>query len=140
MVTAGIRSGMSDYKRLRVWRKAHSLALNAHHAAMLIRGAHYSAFRSQIIRAALSIPANIVEGREQQSEAGFARFIRIALASTSELEYDLIAARDIHAIGEREFVALSSQVEEVRMMLHGLLSSLKTTQNLTRASRTDVPA
>ncbi len=120
---ARISWGMSDYKRLRVWRKAHSLALNAHHTAVKIRGAHYSAFRSQIIRAALSIPANIVEGREQQTEAGFARFIRIALASTSELEYHLIAANDIHEIDESEFLALSNHVEEVRMMLHGLLNS-----------------
>src|SRR5687767_12178994 len=71
---------------------------NAHEAANKIRGGQYSTFRSQIIRAALSIPANIVEGREQQSEAGFGRFLRIALGSTSELEYHLLAARDIRAI------------------------------------------
>ncbi|HLA13834.1 MAG TPA: four helix bundle protein, partial [Gemmatimonadaceae bacterium] len=64
---------MSDYKKLRVWRKAHALALNAHRSAVRIRGAHYASFRSQIIRSALSIPANIVEGREQQTEAGFSR-------------------------------------------------------------------
>lgn len=127
--------GMSDYKRLRVWRKAHALALNAHRAANRIRGSQYSVFRSQIIRAALSIPANIVEGREQQSEAGFARFIRISLGSASELEYHLIAARDIHAISQSEFLALSDQVAEVRMMLHGLLGSLKNAPK-----RTDAPS
>lgn len=116
---------MSDYKRLRVWRKAHAMALNAHRAATRIRGAQYATFRSQIIRAAMSVPANIVEGREQKTEAAFGRFLHIALASTSELEYHLLAARDIQAISRSEYDSLSSQVIEVRMMLHGLLRRLK---------------
>jgi four helix bundle protein len=116
---------MSDYKKLQVWRKAHALALNAHRVATGIRGSQYSAFRSQIIRAAMSIPANIVEGREQKTDAGFARFLRIALASTSELEYHLTAARDIEVISKGDYLSLSSQVVEVRMMLHGLLRRLE---------------
>jgi four helix bundle protein len=115
---------MSDYKNLRVWGKAHALALDAHRAATRIRGNHYAAFRSQIIRAAMSIPANIVEGREQKSEAAFGRFLRIALSSTSELEYHLMAARDIRAISKGEYLSLSTQVVAVRMMLHGLLRRL----------------
>jgi four helix bundle protein len=116
---------MSDYKKLKVWQKAHALALEAHRVAIGIRGSQYAAFRSQIIRAALSIPANIVEGREQKTEAGFARFLRIALASTSELEYHLTAARDIQAISNAVFLSLSTQVVEVRMMLHGLIRRLE---------------
>jgi four helix bundle protein len=112
---------MSDYKKLEVWRKAHALALNAHRAAKRIRGNEYASFRSQIIRAAMSIPANIVEGREQKTEAAFARFLRIALASTSELEYHLMSARDIGAISKSDHLGPSSQVVEVRMMLHGLI-------------------
>jgi four helix bundle protein len=130
---------MSDYKKLRVWRKAHALALNAHEAANKIRGNQYATFRSQIIRAALSIPANIVEGREQQSEAGFGRFLRIALGSTSELEYHLLAARDIRAITSSDYVSLSAQVVEVRMMLHGLLGSLNNSANASPPRNRNVP-
>lgn len=115
---------MSDYKKLQVWRKAHALALHAHRVAGRIRGSQYAPFRSQIIRAALSIPANIVEGREQKTEAAFARFLRIALGSTSELEYHLMAARDIRAIAKSEYLSLSTELVEVRMMLHGLLRRL----------------
>ena len=116
---------MSDYRKLQVWRKAHALALDAHRVAGGIRGSQYAPFRSQIIRAALSIPANIVEGREQKTEAGFARFLRIALGSTSELEYHLTAARDIQAISNGDYISLSGQIREVRMMLHGLLRRLE---------------
>ena len=108
-----------------MWRKAHGLALSAHRAAARIRGSQYAPFRSQIIRAALSIPANIVEGREQKSEAAFGRFLRIALGSASELEYHLMAARDIQAISKGEYLSLSTQVVEVRMMLHCLLRRLE---------------
>jgi four helix bundle protein len=106
---------------LLVWRKAHALALNAHRVASNMRGREYAGFRSQISRSAFSIPANIVEGREQRAETGFARYLRIALGSTSELEYHLRAARDIDGLTEEDHAALSEQVVEVRMMLHGLL-------------------
>jgi four helix bundle protein len=117
---------MSDYRKLLVWRKAHALALDAHRTAARIRGSQYAPFRSQIIRAALSIPANIVEGREHKTDAGFARFLRIALGSASELEYHLTAAHDIQAIStKRDYEALSNQVVEVRRMLHGLIRRLE---------------
>ena len=108
-----------------MWRKAHALALDAHRTAARIRGSQYAPFRRQIIRAALSIPANIVEGREQKTDTGFARFLRIALGSASELEYHLTAAHDIEAISTSAHESLSSQVVEVRRMLHGLVRRLE---------------
>lgn len=117
---------MSDYKKLKVWREAHALAMDAHRVATGIRGSHYASLRSQIIRSALSIPANIVEGREQKTDAGFARYLRIAVGSSSELEYHLTAARDIQAISKASFLSLSTQISEVRMMLHGLIRRLET--------------
>ena len=120
---------MSDYKKLRVWRKAHALAINANRVANRVRGQQYATFRNQIIRSAMSVPTNIVEGREQRSEAGFARFLRISLASLSELDYHLLAGRDIGAIATRDHRLLTSEVEEVRMMLHGLVRTLESTKN-----------
>ncbi len=131
---------MSDYKKLQVWRKAHALALNAHRSATRIRGSEYASFRSQIIRAGMSIPANIVEGREQKTEPAFARFLRIALASTSELEYHLTAARDIQAISKGDYLSLSTQVVEVRMMLHGLLRRLEAGTKRPEPATPKVPA
>ncbi len=115
---------MSDFKRLRVWRKSHALALNAQRLAGGLRGPHRIALRGQITRAALSIPTNIVEGRGQISSREFARFLRIALNSSTELEYHLIFARDSRAIDDKAFVAMLDQVLAVRMMLHGLLKRL----------------
>ena len=115
---------MSDFKKLEVWRKAHALALNVHRVAIRIRGPNYTGLRSQLIRASMSIPANIVEGNGQQSGAEFGRFVRIALNSSSELEYHLIIARDIQVMSGGDFTALSAQTIEVRKMMYGLLRHL----------------
>ena len=115
---------MSDFKKLEVWRKAHALALNVHRFAISIRGANYSGLRSQLIRASMSIPTNIVEGNGQRTKPEFGRFLRIALNSASELEYHLIIARDVQLISPSDFIALSTQTIEVRKMIHGLLRHL----------------
>jgi four helix bundle protein len=111
---------VSDYKKLNVWRKAHALALNVHKVAARIRGSDFVSLRSQMMRAGMSIPTNIVEGAGQTSGKEFGRFVRFALNSSSELEYHLTVARDMKAIKENDFASLSSQVIEVRKMLHGL--------------------
>ncbi|HKN57934.1 MAG TPA: four helix bundle protein [Gemmatimonadaceae bacterium] len=115
---------MANFKNLEVWEKAHALSLFAHQVALGIRGAMYSSIKNQMVRAALSIPTNIVEGREQKTDAEFARYLRYALASTSELEYHAIAGRDIGVIKVDDFISLSAQAKTVRMMLFGLLKRL----------------
>jgi four helix bundle protein len=70
------------------------------------------------------VPANIVEGSRQQNDRQFARFLRIALNSTTELEYHLLLARDLSLIRDAGGVTLLAQVIEVRKMLYGLLRHL----------------
>jgi four helix bundle protein len=98
--------GMSDFKNLHVWQKAHALALHAHRAAMGVRAARYASVRSQIIRSATSIPTNIVEGGRQDSERDFARFLGYSLNSAYELEYHLMLARDMEVMPDSEASAL----------------------------------
>jgi four helix bundle protein len=119
---------MSDYKRLQVWQKAHALAIHAHRTALRIRASHYSSLKSQIIRAAMSIPANIVEGRRQESERDFARFLRYSLNSAYELEYHVTLACDIGVIPDADAMVLIAEGVEVRKMLHGLLKRISRPQ------------
>jgi len=94
--------GVSDFKNLKVWRKAHALALNVHRV----------------------IPANIFEGSGQEGAKQYARFVRFSVNSTTELEYHLIAVRDLRLIKSTDFKSLSEQTVEVRKMLYGLLRHL----------------
>jgi four helix bundle protein len=116
---------VTDFKKLKVWQKAHVLAMDVHRVAGQIRGAKHASLRSQMTRAAMSVPTNIVEGCGQQSTREYARFLRIALNSTTELEYHLVAARDLAVVRASDSVTLISQVIEVRKMLYGLLRYLK---------------
>jgi four helix bundle protein len=77
-----------------------------------------------MIRSAMSVPTNIVEGRGQASDRDFCRFLRYSIHSSSELEYHLIMARDVEAIRANDFRSLQDQVIEVRKMLYGLIKSL----------------
>ena len=118
------RAPMGDFKKLLVWRKAHALALDCHRVASGLRGSSLAALRSQLSRAALSIPTNIVEGHGQRSTRDFSRYLGYAINSAYELEYHLILARDIRAISTVDFDSLYAQLVEVRKMLHGLVRSL----------------
>jgi len=65
---------MANFNKLEVWEKAHALSLFSHQVALGIRGPMYASLKNQIVRAALSIPTNIVEGREQKTDAEFALY------------------------------------------------------------------
>ncbi|MDQ6718235.1 MAG: four helix bundle protein [Gemmatimonadota bacterium] len=106
--------------------------MHTHRVSASMRRKRDSALSSQIVRAAFSIPANIVEGRRQESEKEFARFLRIALNSAVELEYHLILARDIQAMSESASDELVHELIEVRRMIQGLLKKLRSTSPATR--------
>jgi four helix bundle protein len=115
---------MADFKKLDVWHKAHALALCADRTRKTIRASEYATLRNQIFTAALSIPANIAEGRRKASEKEFARYLGIAVGSASELESHLIFARDADVISENDFVSLVSQTIVVRKMLYSLIKRI----------------
>ena len=115
---------MADHKKLRVWRMAYALAVNADRVATGIRDPHHKALRSQLNRAAQSIVTNIVEGRAKKTDKDFARFLGYALGSAAELEHHSMIARDVTAICESDSLLLISQTVEVKKMLHGLIDRL----------------
>ena len=115
---------MLDFRKLKVWRKAFALALTTHKLAEGVRGGTYLSLRSQLIRAAMSIPANIAEGREQKTERAFAGFLRHALASATELENHFLIARGMRIIPRTAYDSAISQTVEVKKMLHGLINTL----------------
>jgi four helix bundle protein len=101
------------------------MAIDAHRLTSRMRGARSAALRDQFMRAAMSVPTNIVEGSAHSSRREFARFLHYALGSVSELEGHAQLARDLDLIREKDFSAFLGRVVDVRMMLHGLLKRVK---------------
>jgi four helix bundle protein len=86
-------------------------------------------------RAALSIPANIVEGSSRAGDRDFAKFVQIAIGSASELEYHLHFAGAISLISPSECDDRQREVVEVRRMLIALLKKLREGQRAAPSRR-----
>jgi four helix bundle protein len=111
---------MGDFRKLKVWEKAHSVTVRVHRVTTMMRDQRYASLRDQMIRPAQSIPTNIVEGSRQTSNKEFNRFLGYALNSASELEYQLMLASGVGATPEDETATLINNLVEVRKMLFGL--------------------
>ena len=94
-----------------------------------MRGARNAALRDQLVRAAMSVPTNIIEGNAHESVRERGRYFRYALASVSELEGHLQLSHDFRMISEQEYHSMVGHVVDVRKMLHGLLKRLKETED-----------
>lgn len=116
---------MQNFRQLSVWRLAHALALNVQRLTSAIPRQHNSGLISQLRRAALSIPANIAEGCFRESNRDFAKFLRIAIASSSELEYHLQFAADSSLVPTVDADGRIADVIQVRRMLIGLLKKVR---------------
>ena len=79
---------------------------------------------SQIRRAASSIPSNIAEGCGREGDPELARFCIIARGSATELEYQLLLARDLKFIQPKDYEQLSAQTVEIKRMLTVLVQKL----------------
>ena len=115
---------MEDFKKLKVWQKAHELTLGVYRASRRFPAEEKFGITSQLQRAASSIGANIAEGCGRRSDGDFGRFLNIARGSASETEYHLILARDLGILGEATFKDLNDKVQEVQRMLAALYTSV----------------
>lgn len=111
---------MQDFKRLVAWQKAHALFLSVFRAVRHMPRFVPTTLKSQVYRAADSIPTNIVEGSLASTRKEFARFLDMSIRSAGELEYHLIKCRDIGAIPPPVWQPLNESTMEVRMMTYSL--------------------
>jgi four helix bundle protein len=116
---------MRDFRQLHIWQKGHRLALDVHLALDAIPARRYVGLRSQLLRAAASIPANIAEGCGKATHAELARFAEIALGSLTELDNHLLFARDARVISAACHAELAPRVDELRRMLYAFIRSLR---------------
>ena len=120
---------MQDFRKLIVWQKAHALALDVFAISSACAKPPYFALQNQMLKAAVSVPANLAEGAGRTGDREFRRFVRIALGSASELEYHLLLARDLGLIPGATHDRVSAAAAEVKRMLSGLVARLSTERN-----------
>ena len=116
---------MRDFRKLKVWQKAHQLTLRTYKATAPFPKSEIYGMTSQIRRSAVSVPANIAEGCGRDGEAELARFLQIAMGSASELEYHLLLARDLTLLKTPEYEKLTNEVIDVKRMLTSFIQKLR---------------
>jgi four helix bundle protein len=115
---------MRDFKKLKVWEKAHHFALQVYRITKKFPSDERFGLAAQLQRAATSVPTNIAEGCGRESERELARFMSISAGSTSEVEYQLLLARDLDYIKDETYRELNQQINEVKKMLNGFIQKL----------------
>ena len=81
--------------------------------------------QDQIQRAALSIPSNVAEGYERDSNKEFVRFLNISKGSCGELRTRLYISRKLRFIKKADSDRLLTESKEISAMLHGLARAVR---------------
>jgi four helix bundle protein len=117
---------MRDFRKYKVWEQSHQLALQIYSLTKGFSKEEIYGLTSQIRRASISVPTNIVEGAAKASEKDFARFLGISYASAAEVEYLLLLCKDLDIIQEEIFAKITDDVISIKKQLYNLIKTLNT--------------
>lgn len=116
---------MQDFTKLRVWQLGGEIALDVISALPARTGRLIPGLRTQAIRAATSVPANIAEGCSRESRQEFLHFVEIALGSHNELDAHLRVAAGAGIISAFRYAAIRNDLDLQRRMLISLARTLQ---------------
>lgn len=113
-----------DSTKLLVWQKSHELVLKVYEITRGFPKEELYGLTSQIRRAAVSVPCNIVEGKGRGSSAEYKRFLIIARGSLEEVKYQLFLAEELCYMDSEDNKTILTLSKEVGRLLNGLIVSL----------------
>jgi len=117
---------MRDYKKLEVWKESNELYLHIKKKVTVKfpKEERYE-LTSQLQRAALSVPLNIVEGCGRFTDKDFAHFLDNSLGSVNETDYCCFVAQELGYVTKEEYDIVNKLVNETRAMLISFLKFLR---------------
>ena len=116
---------MRDWRKYKVWELSHEFVLEIYQVTTNFPKEEVYNLTSQLRRACLSIPTNIVEGAGRNSDAEFCRFLIMAQGSANEVQYLLLASKDLNLVEDVKHTELNDKVDKIKRMLFNLIKSLK---------------
>ena len=114
---------MNNYKDLLVWQKSIDYTIYVYSILKSFPKEEIYSLTSQIKRSLISIPSNIAEGAGRNSKKEFNQFLSIALASSFELETQLIIALKLNYIENDECL---KELNHIQNMIAKLKKKLNT--------------
>ncbi len=116
---------IKSYRDLEVWQKAMDLVVICYQMTKKFPKNEIYGLASQLQRAAVSIPANIAEGRQRQHSKEFLQYLSIAYGSLAEVETHVQIAGRLNYINENQIDKMLNKAAEIGRMLNGLRRSIE---------------
>lgn len=122
---ANIKNNMGNFRNLDIWKQGITIVKEVYKISEQLPGEEKYGLRSQITRAAVSVPSNIAEGSSRNSEIEFKRFLEFAIGSLFELETQFIIMKELYLIDNKETKQLLALISEEQKMINGLINRIK---------------
>ena len=116
---------MRDHTKLRAFELADDLALAVYRVTATFPKQELFGLTSQMRRAAVSVPSNIVEGCARNSKADYLHFLSTAYASARELDYQVSLAGRLGYVKGKASEELQAACLETCKVLNGLIRALR---------------
>lgn len=111
-----------SFEDLKVWKRSTRLSVEL--TKHLVDCTDY-AFKNQVLRSAISVPSNIAEGAERQSDKEFRYFLNVAKGSAAELRTQLYIGMETELIDKELSQKMIKELKELSSMLQGLIASME---------------
>lgn len=111
-----------SFEDLDVWKRSCRQAVDVYRTMESCR--KYS-IKDQMERSGLSVPSNIAEGQERDSNGDFVRFLRIAKGSNGELRTQIYIAAELGLLEKGKSREMIAESKEISAMLQGLVRSIQ---------------
>lgn len=116
---------MRDHTKLKAFAITDELAISVYDATRNFPKSEIYGLTSQMRRAAVSVPSNIVEGCARESQIEYLRFLEIAFGSLRELDYQYSLAKRLGYIKSMATAHLDSKMQEAQKVLAALIRALR---------------
>jgi four helix bundle protein len=116
---------MRDHTKLKAFELADEVALLVYQITASFPREELYGLTSQIRRAAVSVPSNIVEGCARDSQADYLRFLTIAFGSLRELRYQLGLANRLEFLSSQDWSMIESKITETEKVMNALIRFLR---------------
>lgn len=122
-VTSHESRKIQSFSDLNAWREAHALGIIIYKYTKKFPKEELFALTSQLRRAVVSITSNIAEGFSRKTASDREHFYVMARGSLTEVQSQLLLARDIGYFSHNDFAVLSRQSIEAHKVLTGLINA-----------------
>ena len=119
-------SRVINYKDLFVWQKSVELSRRVY---LLFPQINNQELINLLAKSSISIASNIAEGNSRQISKEYRQFLYCALGEISQVDCQLILARELGFITQEEYAPFEEKIIELRKMLYGLISKLRQRMN-----------